>query len=225
MLCPPLEESGNPVVCYPVAGYALGVKAKWEPVQEGSGTPSPENIRPIKGRDSVKVERCGENLLNIKPFNKFTKNGITYEYVPNAGIHISGTATANVDSSTFPIWHLPPGKYYGLETGEGFSASIVVQRNGKNLWINAKKEFTILAGDVTKYWYMITNTGVTVDKTVYPYIVPGTTPPTVYTPYTGQTNTMTLPETVYGGERGRKRGVENADAVRNGGVAANKKLL
>lgn len=65
MLCPPLEESGNPVVCYPVAGYALGVKAKWEPVQEGSGTPSPENIRPIKGRDSVTVERCGENLLNI----------------------------------------------------------------------------------------------------------------------------------------------------------------
>lgn len=59
MLCPPLEESGNPVVCYPIAGYPLGVKAKWEPVQEGSGTPSPENIRPIKGRDSVTVERCG----------------------------------------------------------------------------------------------------------------------------------------------------------------------
>lgn len=57
MLCPPLEESGNPVVCYPVAGYPLGVKAKWEPVQEGSGTPSPENIRPIKGRDSVTITR------------------------------------------------------------------------------------------------------------------------------------------------------------------------
>lgn len=67
MLCPPLEESGNPVVCYPVAGYALGVKASWEPVQEGSGTPSPENIRPIKGRDSVTVERCGENLLDSVP--------------------------------------------------------------------------------------------------------------------------------------------------------------
>lgn len=57
MLCPPLEESGNPVVCYPVAGYPLGMKAKWEPVQEGSGTPSPENIRPIKGRDSVTITR------------------------------------------------------------------------------------------------------------------------------------------------------------------------
>ena len=200
MLCPPLEESGNPVVCYPVAGYPLGVKASWEPVQEGSGDPSPENIRPIKGRDSVTVERCGENLLNIKPFNKFTNKGIIYEYVPDGGIHISGTATANVDSPTFPIWHLPPGKYYGLETGEEISASIVIQRNGKNLWIKAKKEFTILAVDVTKYWYMNARTGTTVDKTVYPYIVPGTTALTTYTPYIGQTNTLTLPETVYGGE-------------------------
>lgn len=41
MLCPPLKESGNPVVCYPVAGYPLAVKAKWEPMQEGSGTPYP----------------------------------------------------------------------------------------------------------------------------------------------------------------------------------------
>ena len=170
----------------------------------GTSTPSAyagwENIRPIKGRDSVTVERCGENLLNIKPFKKDTYRGITYEYVPDGGIHVSGTATANVDSPTFPIWHLPPGKYYGLETGEGLSASIVFQRNGKNLWINAKKEFTILAMDVTKYWYMIASTGVTVDKTVYPYIVPGTTPPTVYTPYIGQTNTLTLPSTIYGGE-------------------------
>ncbi len=321
MLCPPLEESGNPVVCYPVAGYPLGVKAKWEPVQEGTGTPYPagggkqlldtnkcvptvekpygmtitldgdvfkvsgvpneevtttepysfavctcyqeelrgkgykvtawaikgkvnnawglrtesesslaiaaeltpgvnndiqlrlmvskdtptawepyENIRPIKGRASVKVERCGENLLNIKPFNKFTKNGITYEYVPNAGIHVSGTATTTVDSTTFPIWYLPPGKYYGLDTGEGISASIVVQRNGKNLWLNAKGAFEILTGDVTKYWYAIVSAGSTVDRTVYPYIVPGTNAPTTYTPYTGQTNTLTLPETVYGGD-------------------------
>lgn len=321
MLCPPLEESGNPVVCYPVAGYALGVKAKWEPVQEGSGTPYPagggkqlldtnkcvptvgkpygmtitldgdvfkvsgvpneevtatepysfavctcsqeelrgkgykvtawaikgkvnsawglrtesenslaiaaeltpgvnndiqlrlmvskdtptawepyENIRPIKGRDSVRVERCGENLLNIKPFNKDTYKGITYEYVPDGGIHVSGTALTSVDSPTFPVWLLPPGKYFGLELGSGIPASIVVQRNGKNLWLNAKGAFEILAGDVTKYWYAIVSAGATVDKTVYPYIVPGTTAPTTYTPYIGQTNTLTLPETVYGGE-------------------------
>lgn len=63
MLCPPLEESGNPVVCYPVAGYPLGMKAKWEPVQEGTGTPSLENIRPIKGRDSVTITRQEDNQV------------------------------------------------------------------------------------------------------------------------------------------------------------------
>ena len=199
MLCPPLDETGNPVVCYPVADYPLGVTASWEPTREGSGDPSPDNVRPIKGRNSVTVERCGENLLNINPFNKFTKNGITYEYVPNGGIHISGTATTSVDSQTFPVWHLPPGKYYGLDTGEGVAASFVVQRNGKYLWLNAKGIFEILAGDVAKYWYAIAASGATLDKTVYPYIVPGSTPPTVYAPYIGQTATLTLPSTIYGG--------------------------
>lgn len=65
MLCPPMEETGNPVTCYPVAGYPLGVKASWEPTQEGSGEPSPDNIRPISGRDAVKVERCGGNVIEF----------------------------------------------------------------------------------------------------------------------------------------------------------------
>lgn len=117
MLCPPLEETGNPVACYPVSGYPLGCKASWEPAQDGSGEPSPENIRPIKGRDSVAVTRCGENLLNIAPFTKQTMQGISYEYVVNGGIHISGTALANAVSPMFSVWYLPPGKYYGLDSG------------------------------------------------------------------------------------------------------------
>lgn len=199
MLCPLLEESGNPVQCYPVTCYSLGVKASWEPTQEGSGTPSPENIRPIKGRDSVAVTRCGENLLNIAPFTKSTYKGITYEYVTTGGVHISGTATAAVDSPIFAVGHLPPGKYYGLDMGTGVSASIVVHRNGANLWLNAKGVFEILAGDVIKYWYMIVTNGATLDTTVYPYIVPGTAAPTAYAPYTGQTSALTLPRTICGG--------------------------
>lgn len=199
VLCPPLEETGNPVQCYPVAGYPLFVKAKWEPMQEGTGTPSPENIRPIKGRDSVAVTRCGENLLNIAPFAKSTYKGITYEYVTTGGVHISGAATAAVDSPIFAVGHLPPGKYYGLDAGARLEAFIVVQRNGSGLWLNAKGVFEILAGDTIKYWYMIMPNGTTIDKTVYPYIVPGTTAPTTYAPYTGQTATLTLPHTIYGG--------------------------
>ena len=199
MLCPPLEETGNPVACYPVSGYPLGCKASWEPAQDGSGEPSPENIRPIKGRDSVAVTRCGENLLNIAPFTKQTMQGISYEYVVNGGIHISGTALANAVSPMFSVWYLPPGKYYGLDSGKGIGSSIVVQRNGKNVWLSVKGTFVILAGDVIKFWCLSVNSGTTLDKTVYPYIVPGTTAPTAYTPYTGQTVTLTLPRTIYGG--------------------------
>ena len=319
MLCPKIEESGNPVQCYPVAGYPLGVKASWGPVQEGSGEPYPagggknlwgnlldkvfvgttgnlntistakstakiactekdvytlsnsnrfasppsnvgiiayfdnsdnmlaresvvnnnvltliapagtayvrascyaptdddkiqfekgatatswgpyENIRPIKGRDSVTVERCGANLLKIDQFATKTRDGVTFEYVSDGGVRIQGTATAIVDSPTFSVWHLPPGKYFGLDMGVGIDASIVVERAGKRLWLNTKGTFEIMPGDITKYWYMIVNTGYVANATIYPCIVPGTTAPTTYTPYIGQTNTLTLPETIYGG--------------------------
>lgn len=199
-LCPPLEESGNPVVCYPVAGYPLGVTVSWEPTQAGSGTPSKDNIRPISGRDSVSVDRCGENLLDITPFKTVTNDGVTFEYVSSGGVKIQGTATKAADSPVFSVRNLPPGKYYGFDSGTGISASIVVTREGGRLWLNAKKEFTILIGDVVHYWYLIVSSGETVNITLYPYIVPGPTPPTTYSPYTGQTNTLTLPKTIYGGE-------------------------
>lgn len=199
-LCPPINESGNPVTCYPVAGYPLGVVANWEPTQAGTGEPSPDNIRPISGRDSVKVQHSGENLLNITPFAKVTNKGVIFEYIADGGIHIEGTTTASADSPTFPVPILAPGKYYGVDMGAGIAASIVVTRDGKRFWMNAKGGFEILAGDVTHYWYMIVTKGATVDKTVYPYIVPGTTPPTVYTPYRGDTLDLALPSTVYGGE-------------------------
>lgn len=35
-----------------------------EPHQEGSGDPSPDNVRPITGWDEVKVTRCGKNLFD-----------------------------------------------------------------------------------------------------------------------------------------------------------------
>lgn len=199
-LCSPFEVSGSVATCHPVERYPLGVNVSWEPVQEGEGDPSPDNIRLIKGRDGVKVERCGENLLNIKPFNKFTKNGITFEYVPDGGIHMSGTSTAIADGPVFPFWHLPPGKYYGLDGVNEVLPAFVVQRNGKPWWITAKGIFEILAGDVAKYWYMAVKADTTIDETIYPYIVAGTTAPTAYEPYIGDTYTAELPETVYGGE-------------------------
>lgn len=63
MLCPKVEKSGMPVqMDGMLGGYPLGVTVLWTPTQEGSGDPSPENIRPIKGRDSVRIERREDDL-------------------------------------------------------------------------------------------------------------------------------------------------------------------
>lgn len=319
-LCPPIAETGNPVTCYPVAGYPLGAVARWEPTQAGEGEPYPagggpqlldisrctatvskpygitvtidgdiikcsgvpsaevtstieysfavasspqeelrgkgykvtawpikgkvsnawglrtadesslaiaaelspgvdtdiqlrlmvskdtptayapyENIRPISGRNSVGVERCGENLLKITPFAKTVNKGITFEYVAPGGIKISGTATGLSDSPLFVAPLLPPGKYYGTNQNN-INASIVVTRDGARYWQNTKGIFDIKTGDILHYWYISINAGTTIDTIVYPYIVPGTTAPNACTPYQGDTLDLQLPETVYGGE-------------------------
>ena len=192
-LCPPLEEIGNPVVCYPVENYPLGVKASWEPVQEGSGTPSPENIRPIKGRDSVTVERCGENLLHIsqlKPngYNLAGSNTLkpnttyTFKPVSCAGIAFAVFLADNIEPSQTTKQLDLTGKYIN----EGDSATFTTPSN------------------VNSYSVMWLAGGKNGIHLVYPNVqfmlVAGTTAPTTYTPYIGQTNTLTLPETVCGGE-------------------------
>lgn len=64
MLCPAMEDVGNPVqLDHPVPGYPLDIVASWEPTQEGSGDPSPDNIRPIKGRESVTITRQEDNQV------------------------------------------------------------------------------------------------------------------------------------------------------------------
>ena len=54
-ICPPFELSGSIVTCQPVEGSQLNTIVQIEPVQEGTGDPSPENIRPIRGWDTIKL--------------------------------------------------------------------------------------------------------------------------------------------------------------------------
>ena len=51
------EASGNPVTFNGFSGTGMGITASWEPTQAGEGDPSPDNIRPITGRDAVRVTR------------------------------------------------------------------------------------------------------------------------------------------------------------------------
>lgn len=219
MLCPPLEESGNPVVCYPVAGYPLGIKAKWEPAQEGIGTPSPENIRPISGRDAVKVERCGENLLpfgerieNIYKQQLMTSDDLLLLSKACAGQELTLTLSIETKNIVFDDvvedeWRKRIGfECHGtLADGtEVYTLQCWFDDANDELTKNGKKTKTLTVtmpklaiGSITFYAQNIkSGSFVAYDFGIYA----GTTAPTTYTPYNGSTNTLTLPETVYGGE-------------------------
>ena len=336
MLCPEIKESGNPVQCYPVAGYPLGVKASWEPVQEGEGEPYPagggknllnfpentvlkgtgdtelefpfdlngdyvfsfkgnvkvveidsalwmfeidgvqkyivadsgmeslalsghitkvaltnwgkctgtilwaqlekgstptayapyENIRPIVGRNSVTVERCGENLLkfNERIVKKYIclldNNDTVFLSKCFRGKQLKLTFTCDTKNIVFKddveTWR----KRIGFEC-HGFRS------NGDEVWalqcwMNEKKytltrdgkhTITVVTtmpdianGEISFYAQSIeSGTFTAYDFGIY-Y---GNVLPENYSPYTGQTNTLTLPETIYGG---------SVDAVRGEGA-------
>lgn len=194
-LCPPIAESGNPVTCYPVAGYPLGVVARWEPTQAGTGDPSPENIRPIKGRDSVTVERCGENLIKYPAAGK--TNGIEIT-VDGSKLTVKGTCPSGTSIKSDAVY-CPDGKYtlssdVLIPAGAYISAYIKVEKlllNKDHMKATGK-----LSGNVQMLLYLEAGT---YDFVVQVSLVPGTTALTTYTPYQGDTLALVLPSTIYGG--------------------------
>lgn len=221
MLCPKIEESGNPVQCYPVAGYPLGVTASWEPMQEGSGEPSPENIRPIVGRDSVTVERCGENVIEFLS-TKDSFSGIKIATDAEKNITLNGTLAekGNITIGTCRL-HWVAGKTYtmhikkvggsvSLGSGDGitfayalFTADFEHYFRGDTSSTNLDAYMASGAALVeTEIVFMLQCWRANTVFNNYKFqieVVEGTTAPTTYEPYTGQTNTLTLPETIYGG--------------------------
>lgn len=358
VLCPPLEESGNPAVCYPVAKYPLGCKVSWKPTQEGEGTPYPagggknlfnpawmpertlnngltwtiapdgtvtatgtangasyynsdyfslpagtytisamshfrisilnrdaddaptiaaqiigqpctftvesdiqkatlffaasgtldnasakpqiekgttatayapyENIRPIKGRDSVTAERCGENLLDVSrvaenkdctvddsTIHVVDTSGWGASYILLARKYPAGTYTIQIDADTAAHGRFLLRGYDA--SGNMVDVSILPRMEGYDTIHNTYYKATLLypynpsgthkvitfTVQGAAYFQVGLTGGLSAKETSADLknfaLVPGSTSPTEYTPYTGQTSTLTLPRTIYGG--------------------------
>lgn len=214
MLCPPLKVSGNPVQCYPVAGYPLGITASWEPTQEGTGDPSPDNIRPIKGLDSVAVTQCGANLLDYEKFKQIKCVGGTAVF-ENNGVTVTANKydcyTAHTKPDGFPDdCRIPvkPGETitFSWEESTNTPGTVHIFPNGKisgGGYVNnaSKKSLSYTATEGVSfiaYRFGVFNAGDTISYRNIQCTI-GAEAPTVYTPYTGDTTTLTLPETIYGG--------------------------
>lgn len=221
MLCPPMEETGNPVVCYPVENYPLGVTASWEPTQEGSGEPSPDNARPIKGRDSVTVTRCGGNVIEFLSTND-SHEGVKIAVDAEKNITLNGTLVhgANiifgmcrlhwVAGKTYTMYVKKVGGSASLGSGDDITFAYSLFTQDYNRYFRGDTRSTsldayIASGAALAETELVFMLQCWRDGTVFNNfkfqieIVPGTTAPTIYTHYTGQTATLTLPRTIYGG--------------------------
>ena len=344
MLCPALEESGNPVTCYPVAGYPLGVVANWEPTQAGTGEPYPagggpnlldiskceadkhsfgldtaivgdvltikgtvtsvapsdvsffsvldapdtslsgkgykitaftlkgsiktiyglrtetetsiaigmnlvvgqvvdvalhimvskdtptayapyENIRPISGRDAVKVERCGVNLLDIL---KYTPNGYNLAgkniLKPNTTYTFSPIKSGNIAFAVFFTDSIEP-----TESKKQMNLTGIYCNEGKSVTFTTPNE----TSEFPYIWIAGANDGI---HLVWPdvkfMLAVATTAPAAYTPYRGDTLALALPSTIYGGSLDAVTGAgeqkwglatfDGSEAWTIGGLAADK---
>lgn len=199
-LCMPIESTGNPVQVYPVEGYPLGVKVSLEPVQAGSGDPSPDNIRPITGRDSVSVMRCGKNLLDYNGTITILKDIYYYEsYDKNDPLIIaSNKLPKGVSLVMTADW-----SYY-TTTAVHNRISFVLEDNSI-LSFNKGVPNTIPADRDIVAVLIYAGQDKTQDSIVSNICFSlGTAD---YEPYAGSTTDIALPETVYGGTLDLETGV------------------
>ena len=190
-LCAPFTAEENPVTCTPVEGYPLSVQASWEPRQEGEGDPSPENVRPISGYDSVAVNVRGKNLFGGGEENTWiAPKGVITE---RQGSYSTGLIPCKEGDSftlsTSGQFVVPPSNtgcicFYNLEYEFVYRTSIT---QGKSLTMQSPSGGSYVRASC----YSVGNDNIQFEL--------GSTP-TAYEPYRpGTTATLTLPETIYGG--------------------------
>ncbi len=74
------DTASGAIASFPDGADGLPMKSvvcNIEPVQEGSGDPSPDNIRPISGWTGMTVQRTGKNLFDETQYQNLTTD---YEY-------------------------------------------------------------------------------------------------------------------------------------------------
>ena len=194
-LCPPFTVSGSVVRCTPVENSPLGVQVEITPTQEGTGDPSPENVRPIVGWDSVNITRCGKNLFDISTIStnsEIKNNGDSLTV--NTSLVSARCATSE---SLEDICHnIPANVLYNFNANTTSNLKQAYFNSGvlwkfatsQNLDDPTKKSPIYFYGNSINEASTISNIQLEIGSTA-----------TAYEPYQGNTYTVQLGQTVYGG--------------------------
>ena len=199
---------GNPITFEsPFEQDAKSVVVSVKPIQAGSGTPSPENIRPISGTDEVEIEVSGKNLLNPNtlrqgdyddtPSTTLVSQNFNDRLKIKAGDICSLSFTAPDDINYYQYIGIVDDTNTITEWIEAFW--IPSTRNNRKVTFTSSRNgyLTVIYGKLNENksaWLPLTVEEV---KTLNPQIEFGEL--SSYEPYKGSTTTIPLPSTLYGG--------------------------
>ena len=179
-----------------------------DPVQAGSGDPSPENVRNISGWDGLNVYVTGKNLLRPDK----TQSTVTTQV--NLGSKFSSISDNEIKKHNI---FLKAGTY--IFTGESQKKANWYLRSesgqGAHAYSTEKPSilFTIDSDSYVRVWVYLTN-GISVDDISWFQLELGSVA-TSYEPYQGTVYPISLPQTVYGGVLD----------VKNGTLTVTKKMM
>lgn len=191
--------TGNPVSFTAKAAPLKQLKVAFSPVQEGTGDPSPDNVRPILGWDSLNVEQTGKNLFDGTYENWIVTTADGSTFYP--------AADANARTAVFPI---KGGQKYTVSRSGGnrFSIyeSVEYPQTGaahpvKTLFNNSTStEATVTTSANARYLLVYVTTSVSTAPVTSLQCEIGETA-TEYVPYNpaSRTISITLGQTVYSG--------------------------
>ena len=184
-----------------------GLTVDIEPVQDGEGNPSPENVRPIKGWTGCNVTRTGKNLWK----SSYTQidNGVTLTVDSDGGCSLTGAPTAQ--ARFIENVSIPAGTYYlSANNSEAISTGVrlllVSDKGGATIqmYLGSANKGMVVTLPVEYSQIRITvHVGAALTNTkFYPQLELGSTA-TAYEPYQGDTYNVAFPSpdpgTVYGG--------------------------
>lgn len=199
------KASGNPVSFLPDAGSLLQPVTVLEPQQEGSGEPSPDNIRPFIGYDKLDLNHAGKNLLRLNDvmeslFEELPDNGVwqkyqftlapgTYTFTAktNTGIHRRDVFVAVLldaaDATVLQINHATLGGHAALNQSNTFTVTEAQAKRVKQIhfYYNRSNDFSRQDGE----------------RLTALQIEPGSTA-SDFTHYQGKLHTVQIGQTIYG---------------------------
>lgn len=215
----PVSVSGNPITITDAAKIPCeSLSMTIEPIQSGSGTPSPTNVRPISGLTEANAGTHGKNYL--PKGTTATIRGVTFTVNDDGTIKPTGTATGGDiykigDNFTLKSGHTytisgNPINYGGSGTFmyglvDASSDSWLAVDYGSGASYTPTEDINVYVA--IRFWYGMNFTNL--DITFSPQLEVGSTP-TAYEPYTENTATITFGETVYGGNVDYNKGEANS---------------